>query len=167
MNACWPIVWAALLAGAPEWKVAAPKGAGFSVSLPGEPSEKLDSIKSTQGTIEIRVYSLTSKTGTYVVGRTLYPEVAIAPGNDKERLDQARDGAVKLAKGRINAEKAMTIEGRMARDFFIIGTETGHALKVRLIADRNRLYQLMVVGNSQFLESPEAARFMGSFRLTK
>jgi hypothetical protein len=162
-----PMVAAVLMAGAPDWKTVTPKDAGFRVSLPGEPVEKRETLKNAKGNVEIRFYSLTDKEGTYVAGLTLHPEAAIAAGQDQFRLDQARDGAVKLAKGRINGEKKISVEGKAAREFFIIGTETGHAVKVRLIADRNRLYQLMVVGNTRFLDSPEAARFMDSFRLSK
>jgi hypothetical protein len=90
----------------------------------------------------------------------------VPAGQEHRRLDQARDGAVQTAKGRLRWEKKLAIEGKPAREFFI-ATETGHAARVRLVADRNRLYQLMVVGNTRFLDSPEAGRFLDSFRLAK
>jgi len=167
MNVSLPIIVALLLAGSPEWQTISPKDAGFSVSVRGQPNEKRETIKAAKGNIDIRFFSLTAIEGTYVAGLTRHPESVVTAGQDQSRLDQARDGAVKLAKGRISGEKTMTVEGRAAREFFILATETGHAVKVRLIADRNRLYQLMVVGNTRFLDSPEAVRFMDSFRLTK
>ncbi len=171
MNALIPLAFASLVAGgpvagAPEWKSFAPKGTSFQVSVPGQPTENLQAIKSAQGTINIRFYTLTTKQGTFVAGVTEHPEGTVPAGQDQGRLDQARDGAVQQAKGRLRSETKIVVDGRPGREFFV-ATETGHAVKVRLIADRHRLYQVMVVGNTRFLDSPEAARFLDSFRLTK
>lgn len=160
------LVVAALLAGNADPQVFAPKGAGFRITVPAQPEKTEQTIKTPQGSIEIRFFTVSAKEGTYVVGVTEHPEAAVPPGQDQGRLDQARDGAVATAKGRLRWEKKRTIEGRPAREFFV-ATETGHAVKIRLIADRNRLYQVMVVGSTRFLDSPEAIAFLDSFRLAK
>lgn len=166
-----PVVVAILVlaqGNAAEWKAFEPKGLGFHVSVPGDPEATEQTIKSLQGPIEVRTFTVPSAEGTYVVGVTEHPESAVPAGRDQARLDQAREGAVKSVKGRLRSQslKNLVIDGKPAREFFI-ATETGHAIKVRLIADRNRLYQLMVVGNTRFLDSPEATRFLESFRFAK
>ncbi len=167
MNALLPLVFAAILGGGgPDWKAFTPKGTTFSVTVPGQPTETQQTIKAAQGTIGVRIFSLTTKEGTYVAGLTEHPEAAVPKGQDQARLDQARDGAVQEAKGRLRWEKKIVVDGKSGREFFV-ATETGHAVKIRLIADGPRLYQVMVVGNIRFLDSAEAARFIESFRLTK
>lgn len=166
MNALLPALLAVGMGGAPEWKPVAPKDAGFRVSLPAQPEENKQTIKAAQGSITIRSFTLAVKDGTYAVGVTEHAEAAVPAGQDQARLDQARDGAVQHAKGRLRGETKITVEGRSGREI-LITTETGQSLKIRLIADRNRLYQVMAVGGNRFLESPEATRFLESFRFAK
>lgn len=165
MNILIPLAVASLLAGGAEWKAISPKGTRFSVNMPGQPTESSHAIKAIQGPINIRLYSLTTKAGSYVAGVTEHPETAFVAGQDQSRLDQARDGAVQQAKGRLRSESKIVVDGRPGREISV-ATETGHAVKIRLIADRHRLYQVMVVGSTRFLASPDAVRFLESFRLT-
>jgi hypothetical protein len=166
MNWLTTFALAAMLGGGGDWQAFTPKGAGFRISVPGLPEETQQTAKSPQGTVAIRSFPLTTKDATFVAGMTEYPAANFVAGQEQSRLDQARDGALQTAKGRLRSERKITVDGRPGREL-MIATETGHAIRLRLIADGPRLFQVMVIANSRFLESPDATRFLESFRLVK
>lgn len=151
---------------ASEWKPYAPAGAGFSVRVPSAMKETRSSLKTAQGAVEIRTHLLATKDGAYVVVVTEYPAPAVREGEEDARLDQARDGAVRQSKGRLRSEKKASVDGLAGRELFV-ATEVGKAVRMRLAAERNRLYQVMAVGDTRFLESMEVGRFLDSFQRTK
>jgi hypothetical protein len=156
---------ACMLGGAP-WKTFNPVGAGFEVQVPVLPSEKRQPIRTTQGNGELRFYSLNHKTGSFAVSVADFPAAAVPAGKDEYRLDQARDGAIQQAKGRLRWEKKVLVDGSPGRDLYI-ATDAGHAVRMRLAADGNRLFQIMATGEPAFLDMPETMRFLDSFKRRK
>ena len=163
MQAMLVLATALMLGGGPAWKTFAPQAAGFEVLLPGNPTEKRQTVRTIQGNGELRLFTLGGKAGSYAVGVTELPDAAVTPGKEEQRLDLARDGAVQQATGRLRWEKKILVAGCHGRDL-AIGNDAGATVRIRLIADHNRLYQLLVVGDAAFLDSPDAARFLDSFK---
>src|SRR5712691_1481267 len=88
-----------------EWKPFVSKKGGFTVLLPGKPTGQSQSLKTAAGTIEVTLYVMEwKKEGTLVAGYTEYPEKALQTGTSEKRLDNARDGAVQSAKGKLHSE---------------------------------------------------------------
>jgi hypothetical protein len=161
------IVVAVLVGGAPTWKPFAPPSAGFEVQLPATPIEKRQTVRTPLGNGELRVFALAAKAGTFAVGVTEFPESALANTTDDQRLDQARDGAVQQSKGKIRWEKKVLVDGVPGRELEIGIDGAKTATRLILAADRNRLFQILAIGDSAFLEGTETTRFLDSFRRKK
>ena len=161
------IVVAMLVGGAPTWKPFAPPSAGFEVQLPAAPTEKRQTVRTPLGNGELRIFALSVKPGTFAVGVTDFPESALTKTTDDQRLDQARDGAVQQSKGKIRWEKKVLVDGVPGRELLIGADGASTATLLILAADRNRLYQILAIGETSFLEGPETTRFLESFRRKK
>lgn len=145
-----------------------PKG-GFSASFPGAPTEQTQSVKTPTGKdIEVTLYALELKKGegTLAIGFSDYPPEVFKTGTDDKRLDNARDGAVLSAKGKLKSEKKITLGNAPGREL-LIESESRGSVRTRLYAVKNRLYQAMVVGPRKLVDSKEAAKFLDSFQIGK
>jgi hypothetical protein len=161
------IVVALLVGGAPAWKSFVPPSAGFEVMLPTTPTEKRQTVRTPLGNGELRIFSVSHKGGAFAVGVTEFPESALTNTTDDQRLEQARDGAVQQSKGKIRWEKTLRFEGMPGRELMIGADGASTATLLILAADRNRLYQIVAIGDTAFLEGPETLRFLDSFRRRK
>jgi hypothetical protein len=157
-----------MLAGAgsdgPEF---APKGSGFMVSFPGMPTEHKQNVKTPSGFIDVTVYVYEPKKGEgqYVVSFSEYPEAVLKAGTDAKRLENARDGAVQSVKGTLKSEKKITLGASPGLDL-VIEAKDKTAIRTRVYAVKNRLYQTMVVGPAKMVAARETEQFLNSFRLT-
>jgi hypothetical protein len=151
-----------------DWKEFAPKDGGFTILMPGAPTEHKKSIKLATGIVEVVVYELPIPPGDgkFVVGYSEFPEATIKPGTEDKRLDNARDGVVASVKGTLLRQKILLLDSYPGRELHI-KTDGKTTVVVRLCAVNNRLYQLLVVGNEELAASPEAAKFMTSFKLAR
>jgi hypothetical protein len=149
-----------------EWKPFVSKKGGFSVTLPAEPTEQVQTVKTPAGPVDVVLYLIDGKKDTvsYVVGYSQFPEKALQTGTSEKRLDNARDGAVQSAKGKLKEEKKVLLGSYPGREL-LIESETGGFVRTRIYAVRNRLYQTMVIGNKESIESRAAGAFLDSFKL--
>lgn len=172
LQAAWAIVWSAVFAlgqtdtlPAP-WKTHVSKEGGFSVAFPGTPNESKQKVKSQGQTVEVRLLVVDSMEGTYVVGYSEAPDGTSKAGTEEKRLDNARDGAVQSARGKLLSEKRIAFDGYSGRELLIL-TDNANTLRIRIFAIRNKLYQAMAVGSRLFTASREANQFLDSFKLAK
>jgi hypothetical protein len=151
----------------PDWKPFVPKGGGFSVLLPLTPTEHKQRLKTSAGPITVTLFIADEKKieCTFVVGYSQYPEGSIGPRTAEKRLDNARDGAVASAKGKLKSEKVITLDGHPGRELEIESAKG--MVRTRLVAVKNRLYQTMVVGSASLVRGKEAEHFLKSFKLSK
>jgi hypothetical protein len=151
---------------AAEWKTFASAKGGFSVVLPAEPSEQVQSVKTPAGTVDVILYLVDGKkdAASYVVGYSEFPEKALQTGTSEKRLDNARDGAVQSAKGKLKEEKKILLGAYPGRDL-VIESETRGVVRTRIYAVRNRLYQTMIIGPKKAVDSSDAGVFLDSFKL--
>ena len=161
------IVVALLLGDAPTWKSFAPPGAGFDIQLPGTPTEKRQTLRTPLGNGELRIFTLSHKGGALAIGVTEFPESALTDTTDDQRLNQARDGAVLQSKAKIRWEKKVLVDKVPGRELLLGADGASSATLLILAADRNRLYQILAIGDTAFLEGPETSRFLESFRRKK
>ena len=150
-----------------DWKPLTSKEGGFSVVMPGNPNDGKRQVKTPAGTIEVNFYLAEVKDqGSYVVVFSEFPAAALQGGTDDKRLDNARDGAVASAKGKLKSEKKITLAGHPGRELLIDG-EAMTGVRTRIFAVKNRLYQTMAAGSKTFLQAKETNQFLDSFKLIK
>jgi hypothetical protein len=151
-----------------EWKPFTPQDGSFTVLFPAAPTEHKKSIKVADGTVEAVLFEVLvpASDGKFLVGYSEFPEASIKPGTEDKRLDNARDGAVAATKGTLMGQKILLLDGYPGRELDIkIDAKT--KVKVRLYAVKNRLYQLVVLGNDDLVGSKESEKFLASFKLLK
>lgn len=152
-----------------EWKPFTPKKGGFTALFPGNPIEQFQNIRTPGGkNIEMFLYVLELKKGegTLAVGFSDYPADVFQTGNDDKRLDNARDGAVSSAKGKLKSEKRISLGSAPGREL-LIESESRGSVRTRLYAVKSRLYQTMVVGPKKLVDSKEATKFLDSLQIAK
>jgi hypothetical protein len=160
-----PLAPCAALAQGPEWKEFVSKPGGFRVLLPGVPKEHKQKMQTPAGSVVLTLFVFEPRKGegTFGVG---YSELtgSVKPGTQQKRLEKARDQAVAKAHGKLRNDKYITLQGWAGREFEI---EVDGKLRVRtrMFAVKNRLYQVLAIGPSDWLRSTDATRFLDSFRL--
>ena len=159
------------MAGVPEgWKTFTPRAGGFSIAFPDTPGEHKQSVKTPAGNfIDVTLYVHEPKKGEgqYVVSFSEFPDSALKAGTDEKRLENARDGAVQSVKGTLKGgTKKIMLDGFPGFDL-TIETKEKTAIRTRIYAVKNRLYQTMVVGPPKMIAAKEAEQFLSSFKLAK
>jgi hypothetical protein len=137
----------------------------FKIQMPGTPKEG----SQASGGTTMKTYSIESRNGAYVVG---YGDLPI-PANEpeaavQERLDGARDGAVRGGNATLSNSGRVTLAGKYpGREFSakLNGKEGIIRAKIYLVG--SRLYQVMVVGTDSFANSSDSTKFLDSFALTQ
>jgi hypothetical protein len=162
-----PLVLGASAGG--EWKTFSPKEGGFSILMPGAPTEDKQDVKTPSGDVTVFFFiSELKNEGSLVVSFSEFPGAAFNGGTDENRLDSARDGAVLSAKGKLKTEKKITQQGFPGRELIIeIEGKAGSVFHTRIYAVKQRLYQTMAVGSKAFVSGKECEMFLNSFKLMK
>jgi len=148
------------------WRQFTPKDGGFTVALPSVPTEKKRQAKSSNGMVEIVIYTCEPASDViFVVGVTDYPNLDMEGGEDK-RLRNARDGAIDNSKGKLIHERKIQLSGHPGRELWI-QTEGDGMIHTRLYAVKQRLVQTMAIGPKESVETKAVAAFMDSLKLKK
>jgi hypothetical protein len=141
------------------------KACGFSILMPGTPKEQAMKVKSDRGELESKTFGLgTDNKVHWMVVVVDYP-----PDTPAELADALLDGAVKgTAKGlggKTLSEGKITLDNKYpGRQFQVESEKVGiHRAHVFLVG--NRLYQIVVRGPKEGVTSPEAKKYLESFKL--
>jgi hypothetical protein len=153
----------ALGAGTDDWKTIASKEGGFYILFPEMPTQHKEAAKTPAGAVTVTYYVLEKGGITYVASFTGFPKESVKPRTEEKRLDNARDGAVASAKGKLEQERKFNFRKYPARELLIQG-EKGF-VRSRIYAVENRLYQTVVMGANQEVAGKDASRFLDSFYL--
>jgi hypothetical protein len=150
-----------------SWKMVAPKDGGFSVAMPAAPMEKKQQVKTATGTLSVVMQIADGRNDSlFVVSYSDFPEADLKKGDVDKRLDQARDGAIASARGKKRSEEPLKLKGHAGREV-VIEKDGEVVVKMRIYLVKNRLYQVMVLGNGPVFASKDVAIFLDSFRLNE
>jgi hypothetical protein len=146
-----------------DWKPFTPKEGGFSILFPGTPAQEKQESKTPAGTVTVTYFVLEQGGITYVASYSVFPKESVNPRTQEKRLDNARNGAVASAKGKLERERKFHLHKYPAREVLIAG-EKGF-VRSRIYAVENRLYQTLVMGAKKEVAGKDAAKFLESFQL--
>lgn len=139
----------------------------YSVRFPGPPKVTEQTAKTALGELKVTVAVFANSDGsTFLVSFTDFPESAARPANQATLLDGIRDG-VKGGGGKLIAEEKKRTFGPNKLPFreFIVERDRKQRVKCRVILRDNRVYQLAVIGPSDFVSGRDATAFLDSFEL--
>lgn len=169
---CWTLALPLLLGAGQDdlpagWKTVAPKGAGFSVAMPAAPTEKKQKVPTATGTLEVVMQVADGRNDSlFVVSYCDFPGPELKKAEVDKRLDQARDGALASARGKKRSEEPIKLGGHAGREI-VIEKDGEVVVKMRIFLVKNRLYQVMVLGNGPVFASKDVGVFLDSFRLNE
>jgi len=152
-------------ADAEDWKPFTPKEGGFTILFPGAPAESKQETKTPAGTVTVTFFVAEQDGVTYIAGYSVFPKETMKTRTEEKRLDNARDGAVAAAKGKLESERKFHLKKHPARESLIKGEKA--FIRSRIYAVENRLYQTMVMGTKEQTKGKEATHFLDSFQLAK
>jgi hypothetical protein len=144
-------------------KVFAPDGQGFSVNMPGKPTETETTHKSFVGAVQETSYSVKNGGATYTASVSNLPGMAVALGGAGTILGKAKDGLLKESGGTETSftdVKLGKYEGRVLN----YSLASGGAAIARLYLVEKRLY--VIVGSGPAAAAAAIQRFVNSFQLT-
>ena len=92
------------------WKEFESKEGGFSVQMPGPPTEKRQTFNTQVGSVDARFFTVEADRGAsvFMVVYGDYPEALMATEDRNMLLDAARDGAVGNIQGTLLSERAIS-----------------------------------------------------------
>lgn len=134
---------------------------GFAVSAPKEPVFSTQTAESPDGPVEIHFYSVEVGTGVLVVATSrLHANDKRTP---RQVLAESAQGAVAGLKGKLTAQKAITL-GKYPGTEFEIAAEKTHNRNRVYVANR-KVYQVLAVAPINRSLPLETDQFSQSFRI--
>jgi hypothetical protein len=138
----------------------------FKVLLPGKPDvQELPTPAGTMHLVQVR-----TKAGEFLASWIDLPANLVdSPEKIETSLNKARDGILERLKGKQVHDKKITLDDKHSgRDFGAeISSPDKGRLRARMFLVEGRLYQVIVVGTSDWTGSKVADRVLESFRLAK
>ncbi|MEP6741311.1 MAG: hypothetical protein ABJB61_02345 [bacterium] len=151
------------------WEKFAPKGAGFTVLLPGKPKSEDSRVETKLGLLINHQYSLQDHGAAYMIAYAEFPGPESDEVNIAKILDGARDNAISNVKGELKSEKVMRIGRHFGREWLVRSPNA--FIRARAYWVNERLYQLIMLMPPAAETGPAyetfAAKFFDSFALTE
>ena len=148
------------------WRQLTSEEGRFSVLIPGNPVEEMQTIDSSAGPVSQYLFSV-QKAGNelYVCAYNDFPDYIV--DDYQVAFDAGRDGILRGTEGQIVDEQDLDIDGHPGRALTITRTIEGVEARqqVHFYLVENRLYQLLVIMPADRFASADAAKFFDSFTL--
>lgn len=153
------------------WTNGAPANAGFTVLMPGKPSETVQALEGRPG-IENHLLMLETKLAGYVVSYVQFPDEVTDPVVIKGLLDRGREGGLASSKGTLRSEKEIKLNDYLGREW-LMDLPNGLSATARAYWVKRTLYQTVFVTTPKPDDSAEtkrvrretATKFLDSFTL--
>jgi hypothetical protein len=140
------------------------KDPNFSVIMPCEPEYKATPVETAQGTITTHQYQCDA--GGFLA-MMMHLQMPDASGDVEQRLDGARDGAVRRTRGgRLIAEEKITVGGYPGREIRM--EATGDLLGISrfvIVQKDRRMYSLITMTKKAGAPEAEMKAFLRSLQL--
>lgn len=147
------------------WQALEPQNEGFRIELPGKPEPQSGELDTPAGKIFVRQYLLVDERRARIYNVTANRLPAAPKEADIETvLDKTRDGAVKLAGGKVLDEQRIKHDRHHGRAL-TVALESGLILHARLFVAEDRLYQVGIVSDAK-QPTDEDLRVFSSFKIS-
>ncbi len=146
----------------PSWQPFSSSGYGFSVLMPGTPTENSTPSQSGRSTLH-RFYTAPG-------GNTMYLVQVSEPKSGRTRASIPDDIADRYARGSgttVVSQRSVTFAGQPGREATFHDTKNNVEHRVVWILANKHAYLIAAAGSRQFIDGGNARRFFDSFRLTR
>ena len=143
----------------------------FSILLPGTPQEAKQSVQTPGGAVELHLFAIELKNnaGAYILAFADYPAATVKEKGAEQLLTESRQAMLANTPGaKLAGEKKITFDGHPGREVSIETSKPQPGImrdKMYLVG--NRLYQIMIAGPKEKVESREADKVFDSFKVTQ
>lgn len=154
------------LLAAAEWKQV--KTGDFQAKLPGDAKQISKNVKTAVGDIKLKIFQVATAQGLYMaVMHSDYPAIVVKNKGTAKVLDDARDGAIRNIRGKLDGETKIQLGKHPGREFRFSATRNGIKLHGvwRLYVVKDRLYQLGVITPFKQPQKKDVDQFFTSFKL--
>lgn len=156
----------------PAWINGAPANAGFTILMPGKPSEQTQPVKGQPG-VENHLLMVETKLAAFVVSYVVFPDVVTDPALIKDLLDRGREGGLTSSGATLKSEKEIKFNDYFGREW-LIELPGDLSATARAYWVKRRLFQTIFVATSKSDDSLElkklrqeaATKFLDSFSLS-
>jgi len=156
----------AMYAGGPEqpvWMKVTCKQGGFTVNMPGTPTEQpVGNMKTRIGSVTLHMFTLVGEKAAFVVSYADAPNGKLESA--AETFRQARDRVLRDLKAKLVSERKVTL-GKLPGSEIVAEMPQGGIVRMRTYRGDTRGYQIAIATRKSFANSPDIARFLGSFKL--
>ncbi len=135
----------------------------FSVSMPGKPGKKTQSVSTGVGSIEMHMVTVEKTTTAYMVVYSDYPVEIIKHSDPDDLLEAAKKGAMQNIDGKITQEELISYGDDPGIELSFSaegGKGKGQAL---IVLSGNRLYQVIAIGSNLLYPEKTIKKFLDSF----
>ncbi len=152
-----------------QWQEFSSTEGGFSISMPGQPTERELPVRGSNGSASSREFALVLEEGKifYSVNYADLPMIAeeLNPSQINLLLDGARDAAVRnLKNGQLVSDRPIELNGYIGREIEVSNPD-GFTAKTRIYWVQPRLYMIVAASTAETGLNRESERFLDSFRL--
>ena len=158
-----------LLAGcAAKFKEFRSKTGNFSVKAPALLEEQPQTVDMSSGKTEAHTYLAESDGILYVAAYSVFRDEIINQGKPEEFLNNARDSILASLNGKLVLETRKSLGDYPGRELVVdikMVDGTNGVMKARIYLVKNRLYQLMVMADTEQASAGTITQFLDSFRL--
>jgi hypothetical protein len=139
----------------------------FSARFPGKPKEQDVSAAGASGkTVIFEGKDGSTCSITYADLPDVAKEALKTPEQVELVLGLTRDAAIAQMKGKLLEDSKAKVEGGAGRAF-TVELPDKKIMRNQMILSGTRIYQVMVVGSSDYVKSDEATKFLQSFKIMK
>ncbi len=145
------------------WKTIAPAGGRFRVAMPGSPSRRVRQLRTAEGILTQRIFSIDRGSTVYIVSYADHPQPPTAAGLSRCVQEWGRSRGAEKAS--LLSKSAATKSGYPAvMGSFVRGRFMGRCMA---IAAGRRLYQVVFMARRDRGLPADGQRFLGSFRVMR
>ena len=147
------------------WKEIRSLEGGFSIKMPGEPTQRTSTSEIPDGPINFHFFTLEYLDSWYSVQYADYPENYVQKFSSQEILDDAQGACVVGLQSKLIDGQEISLDQYPGRDLTLQHTAGAFVIKARLFLVGNRIYQLTVRTVPKTENLKYVLKFLNSFKL--
>lgn len=149
--------------GTLTWVTFTSPDGSFTADMPGEPEEKIETVDTAVGSIDIYTYLVDLGGEAYTVNYSDFPADLVAGSDPYELLNGFKDGVAEDAV--ILSQEEVTYQGYPALEILLDSTSDEIGIRVLLVLKENRLFQVLVAAGIDDIQSEDHDPIFNTFTI--